>query len=359
MDNVSGRPAWVRCATPTNQIGECRIYIYIKVRRMRHHSIQTEMAQHTVIIVAVLLALQSFLGEGKRQRSFSYSPAEVQETWSYLERYKTFPPNYYTQIEANFGDIFDNTDRSIPEALAAKNFSVDFSTRDTAKYPPRIVEDALRIAGIRMYRETDRSRPAAEICEELDPEDILEENKLWWLPHCQALRDGDKADQTFVIDGKTEEYSGSKTLDNEYTDDLRYYVKDSLYDTVGEGITDKPSVDGFEGYWYGRGTGTEYEGSWWALLANPRVKMIWPRVTFTDREVQFDWICFDVNTNEMTAYGDVVFFRCGHEGAAYKKYEHLYYLRDAYKPFFDAYFEEETCRQTKRSSKRKTRKTEL
>ena len=73
-------------------------------------------------------------------------------------------------------------------------------------------------------------------------------------------------------------------------------------------------------------------------------------------DVQFDWICFDVNTNEMTAYGDVLIFRCGHEGAAYRKYEHLYYLRDAYKPFFDAYFEKENA---KRSSKRKARKTEL
>ena len=256
----------------------------IKVRCNRHHSIKAAMARHTVIIVAVLLALQTFLGEGKRQRSFSYSPEEVQETWHYLERYKTFPPNYYTQIVANFGDIFDNTDRTIPEDLAAHNFSADFSTLDTAKYPPRIIEDAIRIAGIRMYRKTDRTRPVAEICEELDPEDILEENKLWWPTHCQALRDGDKADQTFVIDGETEEYSGNKALDYAYTDDLRYYVKDSLYDTVGEGITDKPSEDGFEGYWYGRGTGTDYESSWWALLANPRVKMTWPRVTFTDRD---------------------------------------------------------------------------
>ena len=55
-------------------------------------------------------------------------------------------------------------------------------------------------------------------------------------------------------------------------DELRYFTKDTLYDSL-EVISAKPTEDGLKGYWYGRGRGTSYESSWWALLSNPRVKV--------------------------------------------------------------------------------------
>eukprot|EP00898_Chlorokybus_atmophyticus_P004106 jgi/Chlat1/4697/Chrsp3S05645 len=252
---------------------------------------------------------------------YSYTDAEVKATEEYLAQYANFPANYYTSLKGNFGKIFANTDKVIPDSLNDKEFSVDFGTLESTRYPPRIVEDALRIEGIRMYRRTQRDRKLADIRAEYEEATIAEENKLW--PFVMA-------NQMFEIDGVEEEYSGITVLTNEYTDDLKYFTKDSLYDTVGNknGISGTPSETGLKGYWDGRGVGTAYENSWWALLSNPRVKMTWPRVIVYGEEISFDW----------TAYGDVIFFRCGDKGAAYKKYEHLYYLRDAYKPFFDAYF---------------------
>eukprot|EP00899_Mesostigma_viride_P012198 jgi/Mesvir1/2097/Mv16629-RA.1 len=270
----------------------------------------------------------------------TYTEAEVAEVFAYLERMKTWPVNYYTNLKGNFGKIFANTNYVIPDSVKDLDFSVDFGTLDSARYPPRMVEDALRIEGVRMYRRTQRDRQLEDIRKEYDAATLAAENQLWWLAHCQALRDGANKNTVFVIDGVEEEYSGITVLTNEYTDNLKYFTKDSLYDTVGNPntVSATPSANGLAGFWSGRKEGTSYEASWWALLSNPRVKMTWPRVIVHGEEVSFDWCCFDVNTHEVTAYGDVIFFRCGDKGAAYKKYEHLYFLRDCYAPFFNAYF---------------------
>eukprot|EP00899_Mesostigma_viride_P029488 jgi/Mesvir1/9724/Mv12193-RA.2 len=275
----------------------------------------------------------------------SYSAADVAAATKYLDAAATFASNYYTSITLNLGACFANTDRTIPRTLADRNFFVDFSTLDAERSPPLIIEDALRIQGVRIYRRTRRDVSLAGVRGEVyakRPAAVVEENKVWWLTHCQALRDGDKHNKTFVIDGIQEEYSGLTVLFNEYRDELLYFTKDSLYAT-GEGVPVDavPIADGLAGYWSGREKGNVYESSWWAMLANPRVRMTWPRVTFDGETVSFDWVCIDRNTNEMTAYGDVVWMRLGDVGACYKKYEHLYFLRDVYKAFFDSYFNEQ------------------
>eukprot|EP00899_Mesostigma_viride_P010284 jgi/Mesvir1/19257/Mv10338-RA.1 len=250
------------------------------------------------------------------------------------------PRNYYSDIKMNLGEIFANTNVTIPRALAAVDFTVDFSNVYASHAPPTIIEDALRVEGIRIYRRTDRASSLVKVRQGYlrgDVSRVPEENRRWWLTHCQALRDGDKVRKTFVIDGVSEEYSGLTVLFNEYRDELLYFTKDSLYDFSASGISATPDDTGLKGYWEGRGKGNVYEASWWMLLSNPRVRMTWPRVTFSDEEVSFDWVCFDVHTHEMTAYGDVVWKRCGDVGGCYAKYEHLYFLRDVYKPFFDAY----------------------
>uniref|UniRef100_A0A6U1NLL7 Uncharacterized protein n=1 Tax=Cyclophora tenuis TaxID=216820 RepID=A0A6U1NLL7_CYCTE len=272
--------------------------------------------------------------------TLTYTQTEIDLAYAYVNRSQHFSPNYYTMIGTTVGACFEGVVSNLPQGLLDETFTVDFSTRESTRLPPLIIEDALRIAGIKMYRRTDRNTSLDDIIANYNKTELLAENKDWWLAHCQALRDGDKVEKDFTIDGVTETYIGTTVLANEYHYELKYFVKDSLYDTVGSPteILGTPSTNGLNGYWYGSTTGTSYEDSWWALLANPRVQMTWPRVTFEEQEVAFDWICFDVNTNEATAYGNVVFFRAGDVGAAYKKYEHLYYLRDAYKPFFDAYF---------------------
>eukprot|EP00898_Chlorokybus_atmophyticus_P001208 jgi/Chlat1/2088/Chrsp17S02687 len=272
----------------------------------------------------------------------AYPQGEVDKALEYLERMRTFPNNYYSPITLNLGRVFSNTNKSIPASLGSKDFSVDFSTLSTEKAPPLIIEDALRIEGIRIYRKTQRDVSLPQIRQSYgNPNLVEQENKIWWLTHCQALRDGDKANKVLVIDGIEEEYSGLTVLFNEYRDELMYFTKDSLYDTAEGGqISATPDAEGLKGYWFGRQKGNTYESSWWAMLANPRVRMTWPRVTFSGEDVSFDWVCFDINTNEMTAYGDVVWIRTGDRGACYKKYEHLYFLRDVYKTFFDNYFKD-------------------
>eukprot|EP00898_Chlorokybus_atmophyticus_P002044 jgi/Chlat1/2840/Chrsp194S02997 len=268
----------------------------------------------------------------------TYTQKDVDDALSFIERMNTFPVNYYSQIKLKVSDCFANTGIQIPANLAAKEFVVDFSTLSREKAPPEIIEDALRIEGIRIYRKTQRNTSLNEIRASYgNPQSVEAENKKWWATHCQALRDGDKKNRTFTIDGVTEEYSGLTVLFNEYRDELMYFTKDSLYDSAA-GISATPTQEGLAGYWYGRGKGNTYESSWWAMLANPRVRMTWPRVTFSGEDVSFDWVCFDINTNEMTAYGDVVWIRTGDKGGCYKKYEHLYFLRDVYKSFFDNYF---------------------
>eukprot|EP00898_Chlorokybus_atmophyticus_P002448 jgi/Chlat1/3203/Chrsp22S03490 len=266
----------------------------------------------------------------------TYSENEVNEALEYLQRQERFPQNYYSALKMNLGQIFANTNVIIPPALSSRDFYVDFSTLASSRAPPLVIEDALRVEGIRIYRKTLRDRTLFEIRQMYGTKDLVEiENKRWWLTHCQALRDGDKANKVFTIDGVREEYSGLTVLFNEYRDELLYFTKDSLYDSQ-HGIDAVPT--GLSGAWEGRTQGNAYESSWWAMLSNARVRMTWPRVTFSEEDVSFDWVCFDVCTHEMTAFGDVVWLRCGDKGACYKKYEHLYFLRDVYKPFFDNYF---------------------
>eukprot|EP00899_Mesostigma_viride_P015356 jgi/Mesvir1/23821/Mv10629-RA.3 len=271
-------------------------------------------------------------------RAGTYTQKDINDAQEYLQKMSSFPSNYYSSIKLNLGAVFANTNMTIPSSLASKDFIADFSTLSADRRPPLIIEDALRIQGIRIYRRTERNTPLSKIRGSYgNPLTVENENKVWWLTHCQALRDGDKQNKTFVIDGVEEEYSGLTVLFNEYRDELMYFTKDSLYDSESS-ISAVPTPDGLKGYWLGRGKGNVYESSWWAMLANPRVRMTWPRVTFSGEDVSFDWVCFDINTGEMTAYGDVVWIRTGDRGGCYKKYEHLYFLRDVYKTFFDMYF---------------------
>ncbi|VAW79014.1 hypothetical protein MNBD_GAMMA14-270 [hydrothermal vent metagenome] len=124
---------------------------------------------------------------------------------------------------------------------------------------------------------------------------IEEENKAWWPTHCEALRQGNVA-----------------ILTDEYRDDVVYLTQ--------------------QGPFYGKGNGTE--ASWWKLLSQPDVIMVWPIVMFSGEVVYFEWMCIDKVTHEMTAKGNVTWLRRGHKGGCYLKTEQLTFYRDVTAEFF-------------------------
>jgi hypothetical protein len=119
------------------------------------------------------------------------------------------------------------------------------------------------------------------------------ENKEWWPTHCEALRQG-----------------RGDLLTGEYRDDLVYFCQDGPY--------------------YGIHEQAAREQHWWALIAQPGVRMTWPIVLFHGEFVHCEWACMDTETHETIAKGSVCWVRRGHRGAAYFKSEQLTFYRDVF-----------------------------
>jgi hypothetical protein len=126
-------------------------------------------------------------------------------------------------------------------------------------------------------------------------EQIEKENKEWWPTHCEALRQ-----------------ARGDLLTAEYRDELVYFCQDGPY----HGITEQ----------------TPREQHWWALIAQPGVRMTWPIVMFYSEFVHFEWACMDIETHETIAKGMVCWVRRGHRGACYFKSEQLTFYRDVFAP---------------------------
>jgi hypothetical protein len=124
---------------------------------------------------------------------------------------------------------------------------------------------------------------------------IEAENKAWWPTHCEALRQG-----------------RGDLLTGEYRRDLVYHCQDGPY----YGIEEQKSR----------------ELHWWALIAQPNVRMTWPVVMFSGEFVWFEWACIDLRTYETIAKGSVSWVRRGHRGACYYKGEQLTFYRDVFAP---------------------------
>jgi hypothetical protein len=124
-------------------------------------------------------------------------------------------------------------------------------------------------------------------------EQIEQENREWWPTHCEALRQG-----------------RGDILTGEYRDNLVYLCQDGPY--------------------YGLEQQKEREKHWWALIAQPGVTMVWPIVMFHGEFVYFEWNCFDEQTYEITAKGNVTWVRRGHRGACYLKTEQLTFYRNVF-----------------------------
>jgi hypothetical protein len=124
---------------------------------------------------------------------------------------------------------------------------------------------------------------------------IEAENKAWWPTHCEALRQG-----------------RDDLLTGEYRHDLVYHCQDGPY----YGIEEQKSR----------------EVHWWALIAQPNVRMTWPVAMFSGEFVWFEWACIDLRTYETIAKGSVSWVRRGHRGACYYKGEQLTFYRDVFAP---------------------------
>ncbi len=171
-----------------------------------------------------------------------------------------------------------------------RNLAADYSTptripRDVAD---KLIKDAMRYIAIKEKRLPD-------IGESYMPMEIQKENMDWWPTHCEALRQG-------RVD----------ILAEEYRDDVVYLTQ--------------------QGPFYGKGVGSE--ASWWKLLSQPGVTMVWPIVMFHGEVVYFEWMCLDDRTHEMTAKGNVTWMRRGHRGGCYLKTEQLTFFRDVTAEFF-------------------------
>jgi hypothetical protein len=127
------------------------------------------------------------------------------------------------------------------------------------------------------------------------PEQVEAENKAWWPTHCEALRQG-----------------RGDILTGEYRDELVYFCQDGPYFGIKE---QQPR-----------------ERHWWALIAQPGVRMTWPIVMFYSEFVHFEWACMDIETHETIAKGTVCWVRRGHRGACYYKSEQLTFYRDVFAP---------------------------
>ncbi|WP_414582606.1 hypothetical protein [Scytonema sp. PCC 10023] len=168
------------------------------------------------------------------------------------------------------------------------NLSADYSQ-------PKLVSNelALRLVGNAETYIFLREDNLPEITLEYGLAQIEQENKEWWLTHCEALRQG-RAD----------------ILADEYANTLVYFCAD--------------------GSFYDRSAVINREVHWWAILAQPRVTMAWPIVMFHTEAVYSEWNCIDNVTKEIIAKGNETLLRRGHRGACYLKTEQLSFYRDVY-----------------------------
>jgi hypothetical protein len=150
----------------------------------------------------------------------------------------------------------------------------------------KLLEQANRFLGMK-----ERTLPL--IGPDYSREQIETENKEWWPTHCEALRQG-----------------RGDILTGEYRDDLVYFCQDGPY--------------------YGVNEQKDRERHWWALIAQPGVRMTWPIVMFWGEFVHFEWACLGTETHETIAKGTVCWVRRGHRGGCYFKSEQLTFYRDVF-----------------------------
>lgn len=173
-----------------------------------------------------------------------------------------------------------------------EGMAADYST---PRPIPKNVADDLLAKALDYTKQVEQELPVLN--GDYSPERIEQENRDWWPTHCEALRQG-------RVD----------ILTDEYRDDVVYLTQ--------------------QGPFYGKGNGTE--ASWWKLLSQPGVTMVWPIVMFSGEVVYFEWMCLDNESHEMTAKGNVTWLRRGHRGACYLKTEQLTFFRDVTAEFFAA-----------------------
>lgn len=169
-----------------------------------------------------------------------------------------------------------------------EDLPADYSKADLV--PEKLREDIIEDA----KKYIDLQEPSLpDIGTRYDIKTIEEENRKWWATHCEALRQG-----------------RGDLLAGEYTEDLTYFCQD--------------------GPFYGKTAGTKREANWWAIIAQPKVTMVWPIVMFKGEVVYFEWKCLDDETNETIAKGTVTYLRRGHRGGCYLKTEQLTFYRDVF-----------------------------
>lgn len=171
-----------------------------------------------------------------------------------------------------------------------KDLAADYSKPDPVD--PKVAEKLLEDAATFIARK-EKTLPA--IGPDYTLQQIEAENKAWWPTHCEALRQG-----------------RGDLLTGEYREDLVYHCQDGPYYGIEE---QKPR-----------------ELHWWALIAQPGVRMTWPVVMFSGEFVWFEWACLDMTTGETIAKGSVAWVRRGHRGACYYKGEQLTFYRDVFAP---------------------------
>jgi hypothetical protein len=170
------------------------------------------------------------------------------------------------------------------------DLTADYSTIDPvpADVAAKLLEDSARYIAMK-----EAALPA--VGPDYTLQQIEAENKAWWPTHCEALRQG-----------------RGDLLTGEYRNDLVYHCQDGPY----YGIEEQKSR----------------ELHWWALIAQPNVRMTWPIVMFSGEFVWFEWACIDQGTYETLAKGSVSWVRRGHRGACYYKGEQLTFYRDVFAP---------------------------
>eukprot|EP00899_Mesostigma_viride_P002132 jgi/Mesvir1/1191/Mv17684-RA.1 len=238
-----------------------------------------------------------------------YSPGDVKAAQCYLMAVN--PDSEVTcigpHISLDLASVFKGTNRTLPPELANKSLVVPFQLVATQLEPPRIIADALRICAIRAARDLRPGgylRGASLRREYGDTRALTQENMVWFLSHCQAVRDLRLPEQGFVVDGKAENYSGISILTNEYADQSMYFncTADSM----------------------------PYEACWWALQDNPELIMRWPSVQFIGEDIIMEWACFEGKLVDV--FGRVTFSRLGHRGGIYRKLESTTVRRNVYAP---------------------------
>jgi hypothetical protein len=167
-----------------------------------------------------------------------------------------------------------------------KELSADYSK-------PDIIADELVV---KLLNEAEtyislREEILPEITSEYSLVQIEKENKDWWPTHCEARRQG-----------------RGDILTNEYADRLVYLCAD--------------------GSFYGRKVVANREAHWWAITAQPGVRMVWPIVMFHGEVIYCESKCIDNETHETIAKGNMFLLRRGHRGGCYIKCQGLTLYRD-------------------------------